>query len=123
MLLWMIYVVIVTLILSAAALSAERALRLRRAATRWVWVAAVVGSLVIPTIIASVSIQIPNITAQNVPRKAIILRDATSLRLTALSQIPALHPTSRASGMDTQLKRSWLFASEIMLLLLAGSAV
>jgi hypothetical protein len=32
---WMVYEVIVTLILSAAALSADRALRLRRATTRF----------------------------------------------------------------------------------------
>lgn len=40
---WMIYVIVVTLILCIAALAAERALRLRRAATRWVWIAAIVG--------------------------------------------------------------------------------
>jgi bla regulator protein blaR1 len=50
---WMLYVVIVTLILSAAALSAERAVRLRQGATRWVWITAIIASLAVPTIIAS----------------------------------------------------------------------
>src|SRR5215471_7433827 len=41
---WMIYVIVVTLILCLAALNAERALRWRRAPTRWVWIVAIVSS-------------------------------------------------------------------------------
>jgi hypothetical protein len=85
MLEWMIYVIIVSLVLSLAAFSAERALRLQRKMTRWVWAVAIVASLVIPTVIASVSIQIPNITAPTVAGKVIVLRDVTSLPLRALS--------------------------------------
>ena len=119
---WMAYEVIVTLILSAAALSADRALRLRRATTRWVWVATLIASLVIPALIASVSIQVPNITTQNVPRRIVALRDVTSLPLAALSHIPRLPPVARAHAIDSQLQRYWLVASGTLLLLLAASA-
>ncbi len=124
MLQWIVYVVVVTLILSAAASCAERALRLRRMATRWVWATTIIAALVVPTIIASVSIQIPNITAPSVPRKIIILRNVTLLPLTVLSRIPVPPSTSRAGvNLDSRLKHYWLIASGTMLFLLAASAV
>lgn len=123
MLQWIVYVVIVSLLLGGAALSAERALRLRRSATRWVWAVAIVASLVVPTIIASVAIQVPNIRAPNQPEKSIVLRHVTSLPLTALSFLPMPPPTSSAGiNLDSQLKRYWLIASGVMVLLLAASA-
>ena len=120
MLQWIVYVLIVTLILSAAALSAERALRFRRRSTRWVWVATIVASLVLPTIIASVSIQLPQITASNTPQKALIFREVTSLPLTALSEISM---PQAGADLDTRLKRAWWIASGALLFLLACSAV
>ena len=118
---WMAYVFVVTLVLSAAALSAERALRLRRAATRWTWAAAIVASLLLPTLIASVSFQVPNIMAPQAPHKAIALRDATSLPLTILSRIPAPSSSARL-GTEAELKRCWWAVSGVMMLLLAASA-
>ena len=60
MLAWMLYVVMVTLLLSIGAFIAERAARLKRGRTRWIWITAIVASLAIPTVIASVSVQLPN---------------------------------------------------------------
>ena len=123
MLRWMIYVAIVSLVLSIAALSAERALRLRRAATRWVWISAIVASLLIPAVIASVSFRIPKITAAGAPPRVIVLRNATSIPLTALSQWPLSSLTSQTDpGLDARLKRYWLIASAAMLVALAASA-
>ena len=85
---WMIYVIVVTLILCIAALAAERALRLRRAATRWVWIAAIVGSLVVPTIMSTVSFQVPNIRTASAPQKVVVLRNLTSLPLEAITGLP-----------------------------------
>jgi len=64
MLTWMLYVIVTTLVLSGAALAAEHAARLRRARTRWIWAVTIVASLVIPTMIASVSIQVPSLQTQ-----------------------------------------------------------
>jgi bla regulator protein blaR1 len=124
MLLWMAYVVIVTLILTIAALTAERALRLRRQMTRSVWVTAIIASLLLPTIIASVSIEMPSIGAPSVSHKVIALRNVTSLPLAAVSRIP-VPPSSSGAGarLDARLKRCWLITSAAMVLLLAGSAV
>jgi len=118
---WMAYVLIVTLVLGGAALSAERALRLRRRATRWVWVGAMLASLVLPTLIASVSIQIPNVSASDAPRKAIVLRDLTTLPLPALSGAAAAAPAA-GPARDALIRRVWLFASTTLLALLAASA-
>jgi bla regulator protein blaR1 len=45
MLTWMVYVVCITLLLSGAALAGERAARLWRARSRWIWVVAILASL------------------------------------------------------------------------------
>jgi hypothetical protein len=42
MLLWMLYVIVVSLFLSGAALAAEHAERRRRGSTRWVWALGIV---------------------------------------------------------------------------------
>ena len=123
MLTWMVYVLVVTLILSGAALSAERAMRLRRGPTRWIWVVAIVGSLVIPTTIASVSVQLPNIVAPTGPQKTVVLREITSLPLSAIERLPATSRYAIGSRHLTDfLRRIWLTASLAMLFVLSVSA-
>jgi type IV secretory pathway component VirB8 len=51
MLAWMLYVILVSLLLSIGAFLAERAARLKRAGTRWIWITAIVASLLMPTLI------------------------------------------------------------------------
>ena len=69
MLAWMLYVIMVTLLLSVGAYVAERAARLKRGRTRWIWITAIVASLALPTVIASVSVQLPNIMSPAVARE------------------------------------------------------
>jgi hypothetical protein len=45
---WMIYVLVVSLVLSAAALAVEKAALVRRAPTRWVWGLAILASVLLP---------------------------------------------------------------------------
>jgi hypothetical protein len=87
MLTWMFYVVVITLLLSGAALAGEYVARLRRAPSRWIWAATIVASLVIPTLIASVSIQVPNLVAPTVSRQAIPLRNLTSIQVVPLTWV------------------------------------
>ena len=87
MLSWMLYVIVVTLLLSGAALAAEYAARLRRARTRWIWALTIVASLAIPTIIASVSVQVPSLVAPTVSRKITALREMTSVRVAPLTWV------------------------------------
>jgi len=78
---WMIYVVVVSAALSVAAWLAEQAARQRRTSSRWLWVLALVASLLLPTIVSSVSIQMPDMFRSALPQKPIVLRDAATMRL------------------------------------------
>jgi bla regulator protein BlaR1 len=124
MLAWMIYVVVVTLLLGAAALAAEHGARLCRAQSRWCWIVAIVASLLIPTFIASVSVRLPTIFSPTVPQKSIALREVTSARLSPLTWLGATAATTTAwRGIDPLLQRSWGAASAAMLvgLLVSGA--
>lgn len=61
MFIWMVYVIVVTLLLSAAAFCAERAFRVGGGTSRWIWLISIVASLLVPVVISSVSIQVPSI--------------------------------------------------------------
>jgi bla regulator protein blaR1 len=112
MLTWMLYVLVITLLLSGAALAAERAAKLRRARTRWIWMVTILASLVIPTLIASVSIQVPNLLTPTASRKAIPLREMTSVQVVPLTwvqehtgNVVAVHKENRT------LQTAWLSLS------------
>jgi bla regulator protein blaR1 len=122
MLVWMLYVIAVTLVLAAAAWAAECAERLRRSSTRWIWGLAIVLSLLIPTVIASVSIQIPSILTPAVSEKVIALRTATSARLSPTLLISGSARTAAAwRGLDPVLKLAWPAVSIAMCLGLIAS--
>ena len=61
MLLWMLYVVAVSLLLSGAALAAERIALVRRTPTRWQWMLSIAASAVVPAIVASAWVHVPHI--------------------------------------------------------------
>jgi bla regulator protein blaR1 len=116
MLTWMLYVVVITLLLSGAALAAEHAARLRRARNRWIWAVAIVASLIIPTLIASVSIQVPNLQTPTGPRKVTTLRELTSVQVVPLNwvhehtgNIVATHRENRV------LQGTWIAVSVTLL--------
>src|SRR6266850_3527840 len=116
MLTWMLYVVVITLLLSGAALAAEHAARLRRARSRWIWAVTIVASLVIPTLIASVSIQIPNLQIPTGSRKVTSLRELTSVQVVPLTwvrehtgNIVATHSENRV------LQHTWIAISGTLL--------
>jgi hypothetical protein len=123
---WMLYVIVVSLILGAAALMAERAARHRGRSTRGFWFAAILASLLLPATIASVSVQLPRITPSATPPRSVSLREVTSLRL-----IPVVWPQAETLGAtgtaqaDAVLRRSWLAASAglTVLLIFMGAQV
>jgi bla regulator protein BlaR1 len=124
MLTWMFYVVVITLLLSGAALAGEHAARVRRRPSRWIWAATIVASLVIPTLIASVSIQVPNLVAPTVSRKAVPLRNLTSIQVVPLTwvqehtgKITAVHSENRV------LQRTWIVVSVALLVALVLNGV
>ena len=124
MLAWMLYVIMVTLLMSVGAYLAERAARLSRTGTRWIWFTAIVASLAIPTVIASVSVQLPDVVSPTMARKIIVLREATTQ---ALSPVTWISGTAAApsgwSGFDSLLTLLWRGASIAMMLGLIASGV
>jgi bla regulator protein blaR1 len=126
MLTWMLYVVCITLLLSGAALAAERAARLRRARSRWIWVLTILASLAIPTIIASVSIQVPSLLTPTVSRKITALREMTSVHVAPLTWVRERTVDSAvAPNLNRILQRSWVVVSAVLFaaLVLNGAQV
>lgn len=121
---WMLYVIFITLLLGGAAFAAERSARLRRARTRWIWVVAILASLLIPTVIASVSIQVPSLVTPVVTRNVAALRDMTAVPLAPLSWVRERTVNSTAAPhLNRTLRRCWLMVSAALLvaLLLNGA--
>jgi len=121
MLAWMLYVIMVSALLSVGAFLAERAARLKRAGTRWIWLVAIVASLVLPTLVSSVAFELPNVLGGPVASKIVVLRQATTLTLS-----PAVWLTGEAApaswrAADDTIRTLWLGVSAAMLLALIGS--
>jgi bla regulator protein blaR1 len=126
MLTWMLYVVCIALLLSGAALAAERAARLRRVRSRWIWVLTILASLAIPTIIASVSIQVPSLLTPTDSRKITALREMTSVHVAPLTWVRERTVNSAvAPNLNRILQRSWMLVSTVLLaaLVLNGAQV
>src|SRR5262249_20860117 len=108
----MLYVIFITLLLSGAALAAERSARLRRARTRWIWVVTILASLAIPTVIASVSIQVPSLVTPTVTRKIAALREMTAVHVAPLTWVRERTVNSAAApNLNRTLRRCWLMVS------------
>ncbi|MEO6078466.1 MAG: M56 family metallopeptidase [Steroidobacteraceae bacterium] len=124
MLVWMIYVVAVSLLLGCAALVAERGARLKKSTTRWYWLVAILASLLIPTVIASVSVQLPDIVGAAAAKKIVVLRDATSIPLNPVQWLGTENVTvTNWRSFDDLLKNAWLLVSVGMLLVLVVNGV
>ena len=122
MLAWMIYVIVVTLFLSMAAWLAEQASRRRRSASRWIWISAIVASLILPSLIASVSIQIPDLFKPTALSAPLVLRDTTSLHLPPMmAELGQLTTTHDRSTRTDALPLLWIGLSLIVAVALAAN--
>jgi bla regulator protein blaR1 len=126
MLAWMLYVVTVSLLLGGAAFAAERVALLRRAPTRWLWLATIVASLLVPATIASVSIDLPRLQHTDgmaAAAKSPALRQTTSAALAPSQWLLDAAPQLAAKpDLGASLRRIWIAASGTLLLLLLLSA-
>ena len=127
MIAWLGYAMLVSLLLGVAALAAERAARMRRAPTRWFWAGAIALSLLLPTVVSSISIELPNIFKPAQESTPLVLRDATAVRLAAPEWIarqaaPVVAAAARTVEIDPLLRHIWMAASSAMLLALGASA-
>jgi beta-lactamase regulating signal transducer with metallopeptidase domain len=122
MLAWMLYAVMVSLLLSIGAFAAERALRLTRGRTRWIWITAIAASLALPTVIASVTVQLPSVMSPAVAEKVVVLREVTTQALSPVMWMSgsAAEPVGWRD-FDSLLTTLWRAASGAMLLALVLS--
>jgi bla regulator protein blaR1 len=120
MLAWMIYIELVTLVVGGAALAAEQALRARRAPSRWVWVTAMLASLLIAVIGGSAAVP----ASYRASPLAVATRqgpDAVLLPMRWLGD--ATRRTDEAiPDMDGWVRSGWTAGSAGALLFLCGSA-
>jgi hypothetical protein len=102
---WMAYVVVIAALVSLAALIAERIAILRRLPSRWIWVAALLSSLVLPTLFALNGARLGD-------------RPAATLIALAAQERPPVHersPIAWVGGDSTSVTRrvawdAWLLA-------------
>jgi beta-lactamase regulating signal transducer with metallopeptidase domain len=123
MLAWMLYVVMVSLLLSFGAFLAERAARLKQAGTRWIWITAIIASLALPTLISSVAFELPDLLGESVASKYVVLRQATSQHLSPAVWITGSAEPANWRSANVLVKQLWLGVSIAMLLALIGSGV
>jgi bla regulator protein blaR1 len=123
MLAWMLYAVMVSLLLSVGAFLAERAARLKRIGTRWIWITAIVASLALPTLISSVAFELPNVVGEKVASKIVVLRQATSQHLSPAMWITGNAEPASWLAANPLIKQLWLGVSVAMLLALIVSGV
>ena len=123
MLAWMLYVVMVSLVLSLGAFLAERAARLKRAGTRWIWVTAIVASLLLPTLVSSVTFEFPRVLEEQVATKIVALRQATTLTLSPAMWFTGEPEPASWRAADGTIRQLWFGVSIAMLLALIASGV
>jgi beta-lactamase regulating signal transducer with metallopeptidase domain len=126
MLAWMVYVLVVSLALSAAALAVEKAALARRASTRWVWGLAILASLLLPMAISSISSgspAAPVAVGPAVSHSNFPLRRPTSDELSpAIWVSDSAGPAAASPDTNVLLERVWFFSSLTMLTILFASA-
>ena len=123
MLATIIYVVIVGVLLSAAALLAEYATKQRGTPRRWIWMVAITASLLLPLIISNVTIQVPDLIKSAHTKQSIVLREATSVHVPmAVFDLGMPDIDAQPHRLDAVFHRIWLTISLIVLtgLVLSG---
>jgi hypothetical protein len=128
MLAWMLYAIVVSLLLAGAAFAAERSALIGRAPTRWLWAAGILGSLVLPLVISTVSIQLPGLAGAAgplAPPPPFALRQITAGAIQPSDWLAAtIGPAGEAPALDAVLLRGWIAASALILVaILAAGAM
>ena len=124
MLAWMLYVIMVSVLLSIGAYLAERALRLNRGGTRWIWLAVIAASLCVPMVADLLHARSPDVVGLQATHDGSALRQpgvqimSPATWIVAAPQTPALR-----SDFDALLRGLWSGASAGLLLVLLGGSV
>ena len=126
MLTWMIYVVVVSILLGAGAFCAERASRTTQGSSRWIWLTCILASLIVPVLMSSVTIPVPNIVSPTTIDRLIPLDSVTSSALSSVLWLAGSGgevegEVNALGNIDPLLERFWLVASILLAMGLAAS--
>lgn len=115
---WMIYALVVALLVSCAALSAERIAILRRLQSRWIWVAAMLLTLVLPLMFAWQGARTSERPARALA--ALATQDQRPVyELTPIAWVGGATPVvARRVALDTWLLAGWSAMSALALVTL-----
>jgi bla regulator protein blaR1 len=127
MLSWMFYSIVVSLLMSLAALAFERSAQIRGRPTRWLWAMCMVACVAIPFIPARESVQLPA-TAHSgpAPSPEITLPPlAATPTETSRLTLPAIgeDQTPLSDAISTLLDWTWRIASVALTLMILASGV
>lgn len=124
MLAWMLYMIMVTLLLSIGAYVAERAQRLNRGGTRWIWLAAIAASLCLPMAADSLHSWLSPVVSPQVARGEVASHQPEARKLSPATWIAAATETpARWSDFDALLRGLCYGSSAALLLVLLGGSV
>jgi beta-lactamase regulating signal transducer with metallopeptidase domain len=124
MLSWMLYSIVVSLLMSLAALALERSAQIRRRPARWLWATCMVASLAILFIPSKVSVQIPETThADRATSSEILTPPQTTAIETSRFTLPIIgvDQTPLSNRVSTLLDWTWRMASMALALVILAS--
>jgi len=127
MLAWMVYALVVSTLLAAAAYLGERSALLRKAPTRWLWGLSVTAGLILPLAMSSVAIELPRLAAvfgaPATPGPTPLRRIASGALAPADWLIITTGKIAAAPIIDEVLGWAWTLASAALILAVAVHSV
>jgi beta-lactamase regulating signal transducer with metallopeptidase domain len=118
---WMVYVAVVALIMGVAGLIVERAAQLRKVATRPVWIATLLASLILPVVSFTVPIHTPELSSaidRAAPQAVAPLRQMTAAAVQPSAWL-VTEPGHIAPRLDVNTLLVWGWGATSGLMLLA----
>lgn len=123
---WMCYIIVVSMLLGLAALVFEHSAQLQKRQTRWLWVASILTSLLVPFLATSVSFQLPQVMRREVvsPDRAVTPRPAALREFSPSDWVTAsAGPVAASPQFDRVLRGGWLLASLALLSMIAYGSI
>jgi hypothetical protein len=124
---WMVYVLLVSALLAGAAYVGERASRARKAPTRWLWGLCISASLIAPTAISTLAVQLPDLSSRwghGATSRMVPLRQITAgARAPSAWLIAGAGKMSATPGLDSLIIGAWTLTSLALMLAVAVHSV
>jgi len=117
---WMLYCLAIGLVFSVVGVALERGLHLAGRPTRWAWIAALVGSFLIPT---TAWLRPDAFSTVAVPIPPVVVTQATNVVAPWRAEAATPAPTFSLSDLDGALRWGWAVASAVLLCVFGAAAL